>query len=193
MHDIEPHFGWREHYESSDDELSPFNGQEYDQFSYSNKVYNYFVHPQWDDIGSETLYAKIIYADYDESFAIIELIGEWNDCLHNDIMSLKRNVIDVLSKNYINKYIIMCDNVMNYHASDDAYYEEWYEDAIEDGGWICFVNLRDHILDEMNQAQVHFYVNLGESYNEMFWQKKKPKNIVIELEAIMSKTQKILH
>ena len=49
------------------------------EFEYSNTVYNYYIHPQWDDIGSGTLYMKELYADYENGFAILEFIGEWND------------------------------------------------------------------------------------------------------------------
>ena len=96
MHDIEPYYKWRERYIAAEDDQSPFFGQQYDEFQYSNKIYNYFIHPQWDEFGSATLYAKVLMADYDEHYAIIEFIGEWNDCLTNDIMHLKRNVIDAM-------------------------------------------------------------------------------------------------
>ena len=94
MHDIEPYYHWRDNYVASEDEQSPFHGVEYSEFSFSNKIYNYLIHPQWESFGSPTLYLKVIYADYDEHYAIIEFIGEWNDCISNDIMHLKRNVID---------------------------------------------------------------------------------------------------
>jgi hypothetical protein len=58
-------------------------------------VYDHVIHPQWDNFGS-TLYLKLLFADYDEGYVIIELIGEWNDLLHNDIMFLKRNIIEPL-------------------------------------------------------------------------------------------------
>ena len=32
---------------------------------------------------------KILFADYEQNFAIIELIGEWNDAIENDIMTLE--------------------------------------------------------------------------------------------------------
>ena len=90
MHDIEPYFNWRNYYTAEEDKDSPFYGKVYDEFKYSNKIYNYFIHPQWDYIGSPTLYIKLLYADYEDGYAIIELIGEWNDCLNNDVMFLKR-------------------------------------------------------------------------------------------------------
>jgi len=44
-------------------------------------------------------------------------------------MHLKRNVIDVLVGERINKFILIGENVLNFHGSDDSYYEEWFEDA----------------------------------------------------------------
>jgi hypothetical protein len=96
MHEIEPYYAWRDHYVAAEDDRSPFYGREYSEFQYSQKIYNYYIHPQWDDFGSSTLYLKILWADYLSGTAIIELIGEWNDLLHNDIMLLKRDLCDQL-------------------------------------------------------------------------------------------------
>ncbi len=49
-------------------------------------------------MGSETLYLKILFVDYDERYAIIELIGEWNDAINNDIMLLKRDIVAIRDK-----------------------------------------------------------------------------------------------
>ena len=98
-------------------------------------------------MGSATLYLKILYVNYDNGYCIIELLGEWNDCLYNDIMYLKRNIADDLMANGINKFILIGENVLNFHASDNDYYQEWFDD-IEDG-WISLVNFQDHVLLEM--------------------------------------------
>ena len=94
MHALEPYYAWRNHYVASQDPQSPFYDRVYNEFAYHLKVYNHFIHPQWDEFGSQTLYTKVLYADYDEGYAILEFIGEWNDCLFNDIMLLKREVIE---------------------------------------------------------------------------------------------------
>lgn len=174
MHDIEPYYKWREYYIAAEDKQSPFYGKVYDEFTYSNKVYNYFIHPQWDDFGSLTLYTKVLFTDYDEGIAMIELIGEWNDAIGNDIMFLKREVIDHLLHRGVDKFIVFCDNVLNFHGDDDSYYEEWYEDATEEGGWITFVNVQEHVLKEMEQSRLQYYVNLGPSYNNINWRHKAP-------------------
>src|SRR5690606_32052413 len=123
------------------------------------KVYNFLIHPQWDSIGSETLFIKIIYVDYDINYAIIELIGEWNDAIENDIMTFKRDIIDEMTAVGIDKFILIGENVLNFHSSDDCYYEEWIDD-IEDG-WVALVNFHEHVAEEMNQVGIDQYFILG--------------------------------
>jgi hypothetical protein len=190
MHTIEPFFLWRELYISSEDERSPFYGQEYSELYFTKTIYNYYIHPQWDEFGSTTLYLKVLYADYDTGFAILELIGEWNDCLYNDVMILKENVINPMIQSGIFKYMVICENVLNYHASDDCYYEQWYEDICEEEGWICFVNLLEHVETEMKQSLIHSYVHF---FNDIQWRKKKPDHIEQLLEQLQSGKTKELY
>ncbi len=68
MHAIEPYYNWRHHYIASEDERSPFYGREYSEFEFTHAIYNYVIHPQWDDMGSNTLFLKVLYADYDRQF-----------------------------------------------------------------------------------------------------------------------------
>lgn len=79
MHTLEPFWLWREKHTAETDSLSLFFGREYSELQYSTVIYNHYIHPQWDFIESPTLYVKLLFADYDEGFSIIELIGEWND------------------------------------------------------------------------------------------------------------------
>ncbi|MCB0640588.1 MAG: hypothetical protein KDC44_03075, partial [Phaeodactylibacter sp.] len=76
MHDIEPFYHWRSDYVAAEDDRSPFYGRVYDEFRFTQKIYNYYIHPQWDAFGSPTLYMKLLKVDYDEGYAIMELIGE---------------------------------------------------------------------------------------------------------------------
>ncbi len=185
MHDIEPHYAWREHYVASEDERSPFYGRTYSEFHFSNTIYNYYIHPQWDHFGSSTLYLKILFADYQEGFAIIEMIGEWNDCLQNDIMILKQEIIDPLQKEGISKFIMVCENVLNFHGSDDCYYEEWHEEALEEGGWIVLLNTLNHVKDEFFDTQLHFFLNFGEQFNNVNWRPQKPKILYQAIDALV--------
>lgn len=176
MQDIEPHYHWKHLYSAEEDDLSPFYGREYSEFEYSNTVYNYYIHPQWDDIGSPTLFVKLLFAGYDEGFAVIELIGEWNDCLYNDIMYLKRELIDYLLDNGINKFIMIGENVFNFHYSDDSYYEEWFE-AVDDG-WIVFLNFREHVLQEFKKAGLEYYFVSGGKFSDFNWKKYTPNQLL---------------
>jgi len=184
MHDIEPYHKWRGFYVASEDKKSIFNGTVYNEFTFTNKVYNYFIHPQWDTMGSQTLYVKVLYADYEEGYAFIELLGEWNDCLNNDIMFLKRKVADNLILNGISKFILLCDNVLEYHGSDDSYYEEWWDDIKEEGGWICLLNTRDHITKEMEQIRLQNYLHLGSHYTDINWRLANPKLVFSQIRAL---------
>lgn len=88
MHEIEPYYLWRDDYIAAEDERSPFFETQYSEFYFDKQLYNFLIHPQWDDFGSTTMYIKVIYTDYDRNYSIIELIGEWNDAINNDIMLL---------------------------------------------------------------------------------------------------------
>ncbi len=184
MQDIEPYYSWRHMYISAEDELSPFFGREYSEFEYSNTVYNYYIHPQWDDFGSTTLYMKVIFADYDQQYAIIEFIGEWNDAINNDIMMLKRDIIDEMIAQGIRYFILVGENVLNFHASDDCYYQEWFDD-IEDG-WIAAVNFRQHVLQEFSRANIDFYLMYGGELDELKWRTYNPNHLFSTVEGVIS-------
>ena len=172
MHTITPYERWNQFYNSSYDDQSPFAGKEYNYDLYSDHIYGYYIDPAWDYFGSETLYIKLLYVDYEIGFAVIEMIGEWNDAINNDIMQLKRNIIEHLLSYGINKYVLIGENVMNFHGSDDCYYEEWFED-VEDtdtfsgNGWIVGINFRDHVLEEMKNFNLDNYINMSGQFQEM--------------------------
>ena len=192
MHDIEPQHRWRDKYVASEDQCSPHFGRIYNEFQFTHRVYNYYIHPQWDEFGSSTLYAKILFVDYDEHVAIIELIGEWNDCLTNDILFLKQNIIDYLLKYDIHKYLLVMDNVMNFHGSDDCYYEEWREDIIEDGGYISFLNLLEHVYDEMLETGLQHHVQMAKELQIPNWRSFEPKHLLKQVEQIFDNHTKQL-
>jgi hypothetical protein len=173
MHNIEPYYNWRHLYTAETDEQSPFFNREYSEFEFSNTVYNYYIHPQWDDFGSRTLYLKIIFIDYDENYAIIELIGEWNDAIENDIQTLKRNIVDLLIAKRIFKIILIGENVLNFHSESSDYYEEWYEEIAEHGGWIVGINFPEHVKFEFKKARLLNYLNL---FDEDNWRTLKPEH-----------------
>ena len=185
MHELEPHYNWRNLYVASEDENSPFFGREYNEFEFTNTIYNHLIHPQWDSIGSPTLFIKILYVNYDESCCIIELLGEWNDTLNNDVMHLKRNVIDELVPEGINKFILIGENVLIFHGSDDCYYQEWSED-LEDG-FVAMVNFHPHVLDDMKSFGLQHYLLIQESLNEINWRTFNPNSFASYIESILTR------
>lgn len=187
MHTIEPFYNWQDFYMSSEDEKSPFFQKEYSEFYYTEKIYNHYIHPQWDYFGSPTLFMKIIFADYSEGFAVIELIGEWNDCINNDIMYLKRDIIEHMMFQGINKFILIGENVLNFHASDDCYYEEWFEELEEEDGWVALMNIRDHVLNEFTDYQLDQYFLLGGTLNDVGWRTYHPRHLCYSIADLVQR------
>lgn len=183
MQELEPFYRWRDLYQSENDSLSPFYEREYSEFEFSNTVYNYVIHPQWDDFGSTTLYLKVLYADYKKHFAIIEFIGEWNDAINNDVMLLKREVIEQMIDNGIDKFILIGENILNFHSSDDSYYEEWFQDI--DEGWIAAINFQPHVLQELRQSNIDYYLNFGGDLDDLNWRKFNPLQLYSEVNSIL--------
>jgi hypothetical protein len=185
MHTIEPFYNWIDQYSASEDPRSPLYGAENSLLEFTNTIYGYYIHPQWDDIESETLFLKILFVDYDEGFGIIEFIGEWNDTLHNDIMHLKRNIIDPMVQEGISHFILIGENVFNFHGSDDSYYEEWFED-VEDG-WIAAICFQDFVLAEMKQYNLDYYINFGGTLEQINWRTLEPRLLFNRVSNLIQK------
>lgn len=172
MQDIEPYYGWEKYYVANEDPRSPFFGRTYNLTYYENDIYGYYIHPLWDYIGSETLYLKVLFADYARQFAVIEFLGEWNDTLHNDIMHLKRQVIDELTAEGITYFVLIGENVLNFHGSDDEYYAEWFEEIEE--GWIVAIGFRDHVTYEWKRYRLDYYIHFGGTLDLYNWRTLVP-------------------
>lgn len=172
MHNIEPFFNWRHLYTAETDPRSPFYGRTYNEFAFELHVYDHLLHPQWDEFGSATLYAKILFTDYETNYSIIELIGEWNDAIENDIMELKRELTDKLYAEGIYKFILIGENVLNFHSGDKDYYEEWFEETSENNGWVVLLNLPEQSQQDFKKRKLNYYVELMEFAN---WRTLKPE------------------
>lgn len=184
MQDIEPFYNWRHMYTAEEDKQSPFFGRSYSEFEYSQTLYNFYIHPQWDDFGSRTLYMKILFADYEQHFVILELLGEWNDAIENDIMTLRRDVTDLLYKQGIYYFIIVAENVLNFHSSDDSYYEEWREQIEDEPGWVAILNMPEQSKYDFKKARLTNYVGLIEMDQ---WRTLKPEIIFQAINSELSR------
>ncbi len=180
MHLIEPFYLWRDIYISENDPNALNYRKEYSEFHFTNRVYNYLLHPQWDNFGSETLFYKQLYVNYDEHFCIIEFMGEWNDCINNDVMQLKAELIDDLIDCGISNFILIFDNVLNFHADEDDYYAEWLSEI---DGNIFIVNGLPHILDELNNHHLYSVLSYGGRLNDLNWRPLKPDQVLEYVET----------
>jgi hypothetical protein len=57
--------------------------------------------------------------------------------------------------------------VLNFHSSDDCYYEEWFQEVEE--GWIVALNFQEHVLEEFRRSNIDYYVNFGGEFDQMMW------------------------
>ncbi len=174
MHTIEPYYNWRHIYVSEEDAQSPFYGRQYSEFEFSQTVYNYYIHPQWDEFGSRTLYCKVLIADYEEKYAVIEMIGEWNDAIENDMMTFKRDVLEKFMYEGIHKFILVTENVLNFHSAGNDYYEELYEELSDEEGWVVAINMPSQTQYDFRRARLNRYVELVELDN---WRTFKPDHL----------------
>lgn len=185
MHEIAPFDRWSDLYEAATDSRSPIYGTTYHETLCTKTVYNYYLHPQWDEMGSSTLYLKVLYADYIHRSAIIELIGEWNDVLHNDVMYLKRNIAEPMMQQGINQFVLIGEHVMNFHADTNDYYEEWF-DELEDG-WIVGLNFRNHVVEEFTRARLDYYIAFGGGFASFNWRRLNPSQMVKAMSLMMTR------
>jgi len=114
---------------------------------------------------------KVLLADYDEHYVVIELIGEWNDAIENDIMNIKRDVADKFMSQGIFKFILIAENVLNFHSGDKDYYEEWYEETQDQNGWVVCLNMPEQTQYDFRRARLDRYIELIELDN---WRTYKP-------------------
>jgi hypothetical protein len=75
-------------------------------------------------------------------------------------------------ENGINKFILIGENVLNFHYSDDCYYEEWF-DEVEDG-WIAMVNFHEHVIREFERINIDCYFVMGGELEEIEWRTYRP-------------------
>jgi len=115
---------------------------------------------------------------------VIEMIGEWNDAIENDIMNLKREVIDKFFKEGITKFILIAENVLNFHSGDRDYYSEWFEEVTDENGWICCLNMPDQTQYDFRRAKLHRYIELVDLAN---WRIYKPFHLFKKIDQQIMK------
>ena len=185
MHTTDPFYNWRHLYQACEDSKSPLYGYFNSEVHFTDRIFDHVIHPQWDSIGCETLYLKVLYVDYAVGYAVIEFFGEWNDAVHNDIMRVKRDLIDEMLPIGIDKFILIGDNILNFHADETDYYDEWLEEVPD--GWMAFLNLRPHVLDELISYSIDMYFVLGGALDALNWRTKTPPQLYAQIAALVQR------
>ena len=83
----------------------------------------------------------------------------------------------------IDKFILIGENILNFHSSDDCYYEEWFQDVEE--GWVAGINFRQHVISEFRRNNIDYYINFGGNLDDMTWRNLKPNQLFIEVELAL--------
>ena len=185
MHTIEPYYQWRDIYIASKDSRSPFYDKINSEVYFTDAIYDHYIHPQWDGFGSNTLFLKILMVNYKKHYAIIEMMGEWNDLFYNDIMFLYRDVIESLIEQDIRYYILIGENVLNFHGDSNDYYEEW-SDNLGDG-WIVGLNFRDFVIEEFCEHNIDYFIAFSGEFNELSWRKYLPDQLFKIVDSAITK------
>ncbi|MEM7036006.1 MAG: hypothetical protein AAF570_03430, partial [Bacteroidota bacterium] len=152
---------------------SPFQNVVHNEFFYDRQMHEYLAHPQWETIGAEGLLVKILYANYDHGYAVIEMFGVWNDLIQNDYKLFAENCLTYLIDAGIDKFVLVVENVLNIYLDRDDYYEA-VQDEIGAEGWICLLRPREHVVRELEAYDIGQYFYWSEDLDDVFWRKLKP-------------------
>lgn len=101
-------------------------------------------------------------------------------------MYLKREVIEPMVGEGVFRFILIGENVLNFHGSEDCYYEEWYEDICDEDGWICVLSALPHVEEEMRDTQLHHYLHFGKPYNTLNWRPFAPRALYHLLDGLVN-------
>ncbi len=111
------------------------------------------------------------------------MIGEWNDAIENDIMELKREVLEKFMDEGIHKFILIGENVLNFHSDGKDYYEELHEVVSEHNGWVVCLNMPEQTQYDFRRAQLNRFVELKELDN---WRTYKPFHLFKKIDGELS-------
>ena len=85
----------------------------------------------------------------------------------------------------INKFILIGENVLNFHYSDDCYYEEWFDNVEE--GWIALVNFHEHVIHEFERINSDHYFVMGGELEEIEWRTFRPFQLFEKINKLVVK------
>ncbi|MCD6178890.1 MAG: hypothetical protein J7K39_03200, partial [Bacteroidales bacterium] len=72
----------------------------------------------------------------------------------------------------------------NFHADDDSYYQEWFDNL--DEGWIVGLNFLEHNLDEIKATRLDYYISFGGEFDALDWRTYNPLKLFEKIDKQMS-------
>jgi hypothetical protein len=93
-------------------------------------------------------------------------------------------VIDVMEKEGISKFILISENVLNFHSSDREYYQEWYDEVSDENGWIVSLNMPEATREDFKKKKLNYYIELMELPD---WRVYKPYHLFKKIDDILMK------
>jgi hypothetical protein len=99
-------------------------------------------------------------------------------------MTLKRDVIDKFEYEGIKKFILIAENVLNFHSGDKDYYQEWHEDVTDENGWIVCLNMPEATQYDFKKAKINYYIELMALSN---WRTYRPFHLFKKIDDEMTR------
>ena len=84
----------------------------------------------------------------------------------------------------ITKFILVAENVLNFHSSDREYYQEWFDEVTDENGWIVALNMPEATQYDFRKKKLNYYVELMELPN---WRVFKPEHLFNRINEQISK------
>jgi hypothetical protein len=103
-------------------------------------------------------------------------------------MIFRREVIDPLFDMGICKFILVAENVLNFHSSDKEYYEEWYENVTDENGWIVCLNMPESSQYDFKKLKLNYLI---EFRNMPDWRRYQPDGVFTIIDTELKKRIKL--
>ena len=94
-------------------------------------------------------------------------------------MYLYRNVIELLIDKGIKYFILIGENILNFHADTNDYYEEWSNNIGD--GWIIGINFRSFVISEFSEVNIDYFIAFSGEFNDVQWRKIMPDQLFEKL------------
>jgi hypothetical protein len=82
----------------------------------------------------------------------------------------------------VDKFILIAENVLNFHSDGADYYEELSQELQESGGWAVCLNMPMQSENEFKQAGHHHFIEL---FNIPEWRSYRPFHLLRKVESLL--------